>query len=212
MSTFTVTHQQITDNVCVVQTLESTDILVGQEITLSGCDATINGVHTVFQIPIYYFTGVDATGDYMFNDQILFKNQILFQLVDDNIAREAVDPVGTLTWTTPTECVWSDVPDLEEFLGIAGATANDTAFMTTSVNAANAWCFKRRSQAGYKDSLVTVPDAAVLSGVVLMAASLYRERGSLDSFNSFQDMTISAPVASMGRINSLLGIKRAQVA
>ena len=212
MSTFTVTHQQITDNVAVVQTLESTDILVGQEITLSGCDASINGVHTVFQIPIYYFTGVDSTGDYMFNDQILFKNQILFQLVDDNIQRSAVDPVGSLQWTTPTECEWCDVADLTEFLGIAGATANDTAFMTTSVNAANAWCFKRRSQAGYKDDLVNVPDAAVLAGVVLMAASLYRERGSIDSFASFQDMTISAPVASMGRINSLLGIKRAQVA
>jgi len=212
MSTFTVTHQMIFDNVCVVQTLEATDILVGQEITLAGCDATINGVHTVFQIPIYYFTGVNASGDYLFNDQILFTNQILFQLTAANIEREAVDPVGSLVWTTPTECQWSDVPDLEEFLGIAGATANDTAFMTTSVNAANAWCFKRRSQAGYKDSLVTVPDAAVLSGVVLMAASLYRERGSIDSFNSFQDMTISAPVASMGRINSLLGIKRAQVA
>jgi hypothetical protein len=212
MSTFTVTHQQITDNVCVVQTLESTDILVGQEITLSGCDATINGVHTVFQIPIYYFIGINTAGDYLFNDQIVFKNQILFQLEEDNIQRSAVDPVGSLQWTTPTECVWADVPALEEFLGIAGATANDTAFMTTSVNAANAWCFKRRSQAGYKDSLVTVPDAAVLSGTVLMAASLYRERGSIDSFNSFQDMTISAPVASMGRINSLLGIKRAQVA
>ena len=212
MSTFTVTHQQITDNVAVVQTLESTDILVGQEITLSGCDASINGVHTVFQIPIYYFTGVDSTGDYMFNDQILFKNQILFQLVDDNIQRSAVDPVGSLQWTTPTECEWCDVADLTEFLGIAGATANDTAFMTTSVNAANAWCFKRRSQAGYKDDLVNVPDAAVLAGTVLMAASLYRERGSIDSFASFQDMTISAPVASMGRINSLLGIKRAQVA
>ena len=212
MSTFTVTHQQITDNVAVVQTLESTDILVGQEITLSGCDASINGVHTVFQIPIYYFTGVDSTGDYMFNDQILFKNQILFQLVDDNIQRSAVDPVGSLQWTTPTECEWCDVADLTEFLGIAGATANDTAFMTTSVNAANAYCFKRRSQAGYKDDLVNVPDAAVLAGVVLMAASLYRERGSIDSFASFQDMTISAPVASMGRINSLLGIKRAQVA
>lgn len=212
MSTFTVTHQQITDNVCVVQTLESTDILVGQEITLSGCDATINGVHTVFQIPIYYFIGINTAGDYLFNDQIVFTNQILFQLEEDNIQRSAVDPVGTLAWTTPTECVWADVPALEEFLGIAGATANDTAFMTTSVNAANAWCFKRRSQAGYKDSLVTVPDAAVLSGTVLMAASLYRERGSIDSFNSFQDMTISAPVASMGRINSLLGIKRAQVA
>lgn len=212
MSTFTVTHQQITDNVCVVQTLESTDILVGQEITLSGCDASINGVHTVFQIPIYYFTGINDAGDYLFNDQIIFPNQILFQLEADNIQRSAVDPVGSLQWTTPTECVWCDVPDLEEFLGIAGATANDTAFMTTSVNAANAWCFKRRSQAGYKDDLVNVPDAAVLAGTVLMAASLYRERGSIDSFNSFQDMTISAPVASMGRINSLLGIKRAQVA
>lgn len=212
MSTFTVTHQQITDNVCVVQTLESTDILVGQEITLSGCDASINGVHTVFSIPIYYFTGINDAGDYLFNDQILFKNQILFQLVDDNIERSAVDPVGSLQWTTPTECVWSDVADLTEFLGISAATANDTLFMTTSVNAANAWCFKRRSQAGYKDDLINVPDAAVLAGTVLMAASLYRERGSLDSFNSFQDMTISAPVASMGRINSLLGIKRAQVA
>ena len=212
MSTFTVTHQQITDNVAVVQTLESTDILVGQEITLSGCDASINGVHTVFQIPIYYFTGVDATGDYMFNDQILFTNQILIQLTADDLGRSAVDPVGSLQWTTPTECEWCDVADLTEFLGITGATANDTSFMTTSVNAANAYCFKRRSQAGYKDDLVNVPDAAVLAGTVLMAASLYRERGSIDSFNSFQDMTISAPVASMGRINSLLGIKRAQVA
>ena len=212
MSTFTVTHQQITDNVCVVQTLESTDILVGQEITLSGCDATINGVHTVFQIPIYYFTGINDAGDYLFNDQLVFTNQILIQLTADDLGRSAVDPVGSLQWTTPTECEWCDVADLTEFLGIAGATANDTAFMTTSVNAANAYCFKRRSQAGYKDDLVNVPDAAVLAGVVLMAASLYRERGSIDSFASFQDMTISAPVASMGRINSLLGIKRAQVA
>lgn len=212
MSTFTITHQMVLDNACVVQTLESTDILVGQEITVSGCDASINGVHTVFQIPIYYFTGINDAGDYLFNDQIVFTNQILFQLTADDLARSAVDPVGSLQWTTATECVWLDVADLTEFLGIDGATANDTAFMTSSVNAANAWCFKRRSQAGYKDSLVNVPDAAVLAGTVLMAASLYRERGSIDSFNSFQDMTISAPVASMGRINSLLGIKRAQVA
>jgi hypothetical protein len=58
----------------------------------------------------------------------------------------------------------------------------------------------------------SVPDAAVKAGAVLMAASLYRERGSIDSFQSFQDMTSSAPVASMGRINQLLGIKRSQVA
>lgn len=212
MSTFTVTHQQIVDNVCVVQTLETTDILVGQTIVLTDCDATINGTHTIFDTPIYLFVGIDDYGDYLYNNEIVIYNQLLFQLVAADIQREAVDPVGLLTWTAATLCTWADVPALEEFLGIAGATANDTAFMTSSVNAANAYCYKRRGQAGYKDSLTVVPDDAVLAGTVLMAASLYRERGSIDSFASFQDMTISAPVASMGRINSLLGIKRAQVA
>ena len=212
MPSFTVTHQQVLDNVGVVQTLESTDVLIGQNVTISGCSATINGTRKVFQIPIYLFTGVSAEGDYLFNTNVVIKNQILFQVTAADLTRNEVSPVGNLTWTVPTSCTWITVAMLTEFLGISGATANDTAFMTTSVNAANAYCFKRRSQAGYHDSMTVVPDAAVQSGAVLMAASLYRERGSLDSFNSFQDMTISAPVASMGRINSLLGIKRAQVA
>ena len=212
MPSYTITHQQVLDNVGVVQTLESTDILIGQNVTIAGCSSTINGTRKVFQIPIYLFTGVSAEGDYLFNTDVVIKNQILFQVTAADLTRNEVSPVGTLTWTVPTSCSWTTVGMLTEFLGISGATANDTAFMTTSVNAANAYCFKRRSQAGYHDSLTTVPDAAVQAGVVLLAASLYRERGSIDSFSSFQDMTISAPVASMGRINSLLGIKRAQVA
>jgi hypothetical protein len=210
MATFTVTHQMVLDNVAVVQTLESTDIAVGQTITLSGCAAQLNGAHVVFAVPTYLFIGTDDQGDYLFNPDVIIPNQLLFQDVGADLAREAVDPVGSLVWTQT--CTWITVSDLTEFLGISGATANDTAFMTSSVNASNAWSFKRRVQAGYSDSLTTVPDAAVKAGVVLMAASLYRERGSLDSFNSFQDMNISAPVASMGRINQLLGIKRSQVA
>ena len=210
MATFTVTHQMVLDNVAVVQTLESTDIAVGQTITLSGCAAQLNGAHVVFAVPTYLFIGTDDQGDYLFNPDVIIPNQLLFQDVGADLAREAVDPVGSLVWTQ--SCSWITVSDLTEFLGISGATANDTAFMTSSVNASNAWSFKRRVQAGYSDSLTTVPDAAVKAGVVLMAASLYRERGSIDSFNSFQDMNISAPVASMGRINQLLGIKRSQVA
>ena len=210
MATFTVTHQMVLDNVAVVQTLESTDIAVGQTITLSGCAAQLNGSHVVFAVPTYLFIGTDDQGDYLFNPDVIIPNQLLFQDVGADLAREAVDPVGSLVWTQ--SCSWITVSDLTEFLGISGATANDTAFMTSSVNASNAWSFKRRVQAGYSDSLTTVPDAAVKAGVVLMAASLYRERGSIDSFNSFQDMNISAPVASMGRINQLLGIKRSQVA
>ena len=210
MATYTVTHQMVLDNVAVVQTLESTDIAIGQTNTLSGCAAQLNGAHVVFAVPTYLFIGTDDQGDYLFNPDVIIPNQLLFQDVGDDLPREAVDPVGSLVWTQT--CTWITVNDLTEFLGISGATANDTAFMTSSVNASNAWSFKRRVQAGYSDSLTTVPDAAVKAGVVLMAASLYRERGSLDSFNSFKDMNISAPVASMGRINQLLGIKRSQVA
>lgn len=210
MATFTVTHQMVIDNVAVVQTLENTDIAIGQTITLSGCAAQLNGSHVVFAVPTYLFVGTDDQGDYLFNSDVIIPNQLLFQDVGADLEREAVDPVGSLVWTQT--CTWITVSDLTEFLGISGATANDTLFMTSSVNAANAWSFKRRVQAGYHDSLTSVPDAAVKAGVVLMAASLYRERGSIDSFNSFQDMNIAAPVASMGRINQLLGIKRSQVA
>jgi hypothetical protein len=210
MATFTVTHQMVRDNVAVVQTLESTDIAVGQSITLSGCATQLNGTQTVFAVPTYLFVGVDDQGDYYYDTDVIIPNQLLFQDAGADISREAISPVGSLVWTQ--SCTWITVSDLTEFLGISGATANDTAFMTSSVNASNAWSFKRRVQAGYHDSLTTVPDAAVKAGVVLMAASLYRERGSIDSFSSFQDMSISAPVASMGRINQLLGIKRSQVA
>jgi hypothetical protein len=200
----------VLDNVAVVQTLENTDIAIGQTITLSGCAAQLNGAHIVFAVPTYLFLGTDEQGDYLFDPDVIIPNQLLFQDVGADLAREAVDPVGSLVWTQT--CTWITVNDLTEFLGISGATANDTLFMTSSVNAANAFAFKRRVQAGYSDSLTTVPDAAVKAGVVLMAASLYRERGSVDSFNSFESMSISAPVASMGRINQLLGIKRSQVA
>jgi hypothetical protein len=210
MPTYTVTHHQRLDNVAVVQTLESTDIAIGQQITLSGLGHGLNGTHTVFAVPTYLFIGVDDEGDYLYNYDVIIPNQLLFQDAGDDLDRSAADPVGSLVWTQT--CSWITVSDLTEFLGISGATANDTAFMTSSVNASNAWSFKRRVQAGYHDSLTTVPDAAVKAGVVLMAASLYRERGSIDSFASFQDMSISAPVASMGRINQLLGIKRSQVA
>jgi hypothetical protein len=210
MATFSVTHHQRLDDVAVVQTLETTDITVGQTITLTGLGHGLNGTYIVIAVPIYLFAGVNEAGDLLYNENEIIVNQLMFQDVGDDLERSAADPFGTLTWTQT--CTWINVADLTEFLGISGATANDTSFMTSSVNASNAWSFRRRVQAGYHDSLTSVPDAAVKAGVVLMAASLYRERGSIDSFASFQDMSISAPVASMGRINQLLGIKRSQVA
>jgi hypothetical protein len=42
----------------------------------------------------------------------------------------------------------------------------------------------------------------------LYASALYRERGSVDSYQSFQDMSTVAPIGSMGQILKLLGCNR----
>jgi hypothetical protein len=46
----------------------------------------------------------------------------------------------------------------------------------------------------------------------MYAAVLYRERGSVDSFASFEGMGVPTPYGSNGQINRLLGINRSQVA
>jgi hypothetical protein len=209
MATFTVIEQMRLDDYAVIQTLETTDIAIGQSITLSGMGNGLNGTHVVYAIPTHLFAGVDSEGDLVYNYDEIVTNQILFYDAGDDVARSAVIPNGTLTWTQT--CTWITSADVQVFLGITSATANDTAFLTQCVNASNAWCFARRVQAGYHDALGTAPSDAAKMGAVLMAASLYRERGSIDSFQTFEGMG-TAPIMSMGRVNQLLGIKRSQVA
>lgn len=211
MATFTITHQQRIDDYAVIQTLETTDIGIGQSITLTSCDSTINGTHTVFAIPTGLFVGVSDEGDLQFNNDAIIPNQILFYDAGADISRAAVIPNGTLTWTIT--CTWTTSANVTEFLGISTATANDTAYIATCVSAANSYCFRARQQAGYHDAPGTAPDASALLGTTLYAASLYRERGSVDSFASFSDMSIAQPTGlTMGRIKQLLGIRRSQVA
>ena len=80
------------------------------------------------------------------------------------------------------------------------------------MSAANAWCYRRRATAGYFDSLTTVPDGSVKLGTVMYGATLYRERGSVDGYASFDQMGVTQPIASYGRILQLLGVGRPQVA
>lgn len=208
MATFTVTHAQRVDGIAVIQTLETTDITIGQSITVASVGNGFNGTFIVQAIPTYYFHGVSAQGDYEFDYDATIVNQLLVINPGDNFQRETA--TGTITWTQT--CSWTTVAAVQEFLGIASATANDTAFLTTCVSAANQWCFKRRTQAGYHDNLSTPPDGAVLLGTTLYAAGLYRERGTTgDSYASFQDMS-GPPLMTLGRVNQLLGVKRSQVA
>jgi len=209
MPNFSITHQQRLDDFLVVQTLEDTDIGIGQGITLSSMGA-LDGTYTVEAVPTFRFTGVDDEGDFTYDHSEIILNQLLVYSAGADIERGAVIPNGVLEWA-PT-CTWVVNADVVAWLGIEAATANDTAFITTSVDAANAYAYRRRSEAGYFDSLTTAPGNDALLGTIMYAGTLYRERGSVDSFASFEGMGPVAPFGSSGQINRLLGIPRSQVA
>lgn len=208
MATYAITHRQVTDNHLVVQTLEGTDIGTGQSVTVAGLGATLNGTYTVVDVPINLFLGVDDEGDHIFDPDVIILNQLLFSKTHADIARGPV--AGTLTFTT--SCTWITNQMVIDWLGIATATANDTTFITKCVAAANAYAYRRRREAGYYDSLTTVPGGDVELGTIMFAGSLYRERGSVDSFASFEQMGTPVPFGANGQINRLLGINRSQVA
>ena len=208
MAVFTVTHAQRVDDYAVIQTLEATDITIGQTIVVAGVGNNFDATYIVQAVPTFGFVGIGVQGDFIFDYEVTITNQLLVKSNFDNYPRSAA--TGTVTWTQ--SCSWTTVGNTQEFLGISSATANDTAYLTTCVAAANAWCFRRRVQAGYHDSLTTVPDGSVLLGTTLYASGLYRERGTTgDSYASFQDMS-GPPLMTLGRVNQLLGVKRSQVA
>lgn len=207
MAAFTITHTQRLDNVAILQTLENTDIAIGQSITVSG-NAAFNGTYVVYAVPPYLFEGVDQYGDYIYDTSTIILNQLLVNQVAADSERAAA--TGTITWTQT--CTWVTNQNVLDFLGISPATSNDTTFITSCVAAANDWAFRRRVEAGYSDALSTSPNASATLGTTFYASSLYRQRGSVDSFSSFESMGTSAPTASMGEIMRLLGINRSQVA
>jgi hypothetical protein len=209
MATYTITHAWRLDNYGVVQTLENFDgLIVGSDINISGLSQTnLNGNHVVAALEPYQFVGVTDEGDLVFDYDIPRPNQVVFADSGDDIDRTTDS--GTLTYT-PT-CTWIDNDDVAEWLGIDSATANDTAFITTAVSAANAWCSRRRRSAGYFDVLNTAPSGDVKLGTVMYAAIQYRTRGSVDGYASFNDMGTVTPIGSLGQVLQLLGCGRPQI-
>lgn len=208
MAVFTLTHAMRQDNYAVLQTLEATEIGIGQSITVAGSTG-FNGTFTVLAVPVYRFAGVDDEGDFVYDYDEIIENQLLVASSGADVARDTM--AGTVTWTET--CTWILAADVLSWLGISVATANDTAFVGVCTDAANAWAYKARKMAGYQaESLSTAPSSAVKLGTIMYAGALYRERGSVDSFASFGELGAPAPVGSMGQIMRLLGIRRSQVA
>ena len=209
MSEYSITHAQRIDDYAVIQTLEVTEIGTGQVVTVTGVPG-FNGTFVIQAVPTYLYLGVNPEGDWLFDPEIILPNQLLYFSEDDDVARDAVIPQGTLTFTPV--CTWASDQDVLDWLGIDPATPNDEAFVTTATNAANAFAYRRRRESGYFDSLTTVPGPDVLLGTIMLGGAYYRERGSTDSFQSFDQMGGAVPFGSHGQINKLLGVNRAQVA
>ena len=208
MATYTVTNKYLVDNYAVLQLLTPNEIAVGQSITVAGVDATFNGTASVVAIPQHLFIGVDTQGDLLYDYQIPIQNQVLFAKTADDVERTAAS--GTVAYNPV--CTWITAGNIEDWLGIGTATAADTTFLTQCAAAANAFCYRRRQEAGYVDSLTTSPSGDVTLGTIQYGGALYRQRGSIDTFASFTEMGTAPTTGLSPIIKQLLGISRPQVA
>jgi hypothetical protein len=209
MAVYTVTNRYRVDNHEVVQLLTNADIEVGQSVTVASVGGGFDGVQTVVACPLYLFIGIDDAGDHLYNYDVPLPNQVMWQGNGDDESRMPAS--GTLTYT-PT-CTWVSEAELTAYLNITVASANDTVLIGQARAAANQFCWRRRMEAGYYDSLTTVPSADVKLGVLAYGAALYRARGSSgDTYATFDGLGTPAVVAMPGIVKQLLGIDRPAVA
>jgi hypothetical protein len=209
MAAYSVTQKYIVDNYAVVVLLTNADPLeVGQSFTLAGVDATFNGSYTVHALPPFRFIGVDEYGFFLYDPEQPIQNQVLFAKTAANVI---ISPAtGTLT-TTPT-CTWITADSqIEDWLGIGTATAADQTFITQCRLASNEFCYRRRQEANYRDSLSTVPNASVLLGAIAYAGFLYRQRGAVTDFAGFDGLAAGGSMGLSPMIKQLLGIDRPAV-
>ena len=208
MAVYTVTQKYLIDNYAVVQLLTDAEIELGASVVLAGVDATFNGTYTVRALPQYLYVGIDTEGDLLYDVNIPIANQVLVAKTASDVTRTAAS--GTLTITQT--CTWVTAANIEDWLGIGTATAADAAFLTVCASAASQFCWRRRMEAGYVDSLTTVPSQDVFLGTQMYGGALYRQRGSVDQYASFQNMGVTPVMGLNGMIRQLLGIDRPQVA
>ena len=210
MSVSQIVYAARVDNFAALQTLTLAEVQPGDSITVAGVsDTTFNGTQTVLSIEPYELVSVDEYGILNYDYDVSKPNQIIYA----NTGSAVVYDTATGTVTRTVSVSWTTSALVLSWLGIDVATANDTAFVAKCVSASNAWCYRKRREAGYTDSQSTVPSADVELGATMYAATLYRERGtSGDSYAGFDGMGNTPMPVTLHRIMQLLGCGRAQVA
>lgn len=106
---------------------------------------------------------------------------------------------------------WTDPAALAAALG--PSITLDAVWAQTCCDAANRWAPRKRAEAGYVDPVDPAdPGADVRLGTTLYAVALYRERGAVDGYPSFEELSSFAQTGgSSGQIRRLLGIGRGRV-
>jgi hypothetical protein len=207
MAVYSVTNKYLIDDFAVLQLLTPTEIAVGESITVADVDATFNGSNLVVRaLPQYRYVGVDTQGDLLYDIDEPIANQVLYAKVADDVERIAA--TGTVTYTLT--CTWVSAAELITYLGVQITNpSDDYTLITQSVSAGNQFCYRRRQEAGYIDSLTTSPGGDQTLGTLMYCAALWRSRGSLENtFAAFDGMG-SAPQQSLTPIvKQLLGIDR----
>ena len=210
MASYTVTHKQLTDNYAVLQLLTEAEIEVGASVVITDVNATFNGTFTVYALPQYAFIGVDEEGDLLYNPLISIPNQVLYPNTADDVGRSAA--TGTLTLTQV--CSWVTAAQVMTYLGVTITDpSDDYTLLTQATSAGNQFCYRRRQEAGYVDSLTTSPGGDATLGTLMYCAALWRTRGSIESTYATFDQMGSAPQQSLTPVvKQLLGIPRPAVA
>ena len=210
MASYTVTHKQLTDNYSVLQLLTEAEIEVGASVVITDVNATFNGTFIVYALPQYAFIGVDEEGDLLYNPLISIPNQVLYPNTADDVGRSAA--TGTLSLTQV--CSWVTSAEVMTFLGVTITDpSDDYTLLTQATSAGNQFCYRRRQEAGYVDSLTTSPGGDATLGTLMYCAALWRTRGSIESTYATFDQMGSAPQQSLTPVvKQLLGIPRPAVA
>ena len=206
---YQVAHKTLIDNYAILETLTPNEVYVGASIVVAGVDNTFNGTVSVIAVPEFLFIGVDSYGDLLYNYEVPVPFQILYAKIAANVTRTTA--TGTVTLGT-VNCQWITAGQIEDWLGIGTASALDTTFLTQCAAASNAFCFQRRLESGYIDAKATSPSDAVTLGTIAYGAFLYRQRGAVTDFSSFDGLPSGNSVGLSPMIKQLLGIPRPQVA
>ena len=206
-ATYTLQTAVIVPGYVCVTTLTPNEIVVGATITVAGWDALYNGVKTVYAMPQYLPVNVDTEGLIEYDTSYPLANAVMWAESETPIELQAI--TGTITFDQT--CTWVTGPQIATYLGIT-TSGDETAFLVQCASAANAFCFRRRQESGYIDSLSTSPGGDATLGTLMYGSALYRQRGSVDQFASFTDMGTAPVVGLSGIVKQLLGINRPQVA